>query len=90
MADESQLVENETPDMDQPPMPEIDPVKASAPAEESVIQQTAEDSVASIRAAAAAELERISQIRQICNGRNPAVEAQAIREGWDEQRTDAA
>ena len=41
-----------------------------------------------IRAQAAAESERIASIRQICANRAPKIEAQAIREGWSEQRTE--
>jgi hypothetical protein len=41
-----------------------------------------------IRAQAIAETERIAAIRRICEGRLPRLEAQAIREGWSEQRTE--
>jgi hypothetical protein len=39
-----------------------------------------------IRAQAAAEVERIAQIRRLCAGRHPEIEAAAIREGWDATR----
>ncbi len=48
----------------------------------------ASSAVEDIRAQAAAETERIAAIRRICGGRQPQLEAQAIREGWDQQRTE--
>lgn len=48
----------------------------------------ASSAVEDIRAQAAAETERIAGIRRICGGRQPQLEAQAIREGWDQQRTE--
>jgi hypothetical protein len=42
----------------------------------------------SIRAAAAAETDRIAAIRVACSGRHPQIEARAIRDGWNEQRTE--
>ncbi len=45
-------------------------------------------SAASIRAAAVAETERIAKVRTACGGRHPQIEAQAIRDGWNEQRTE--
>ena len=47
-------------------------------------EKTADD----IRAAAAAETERINAIRAACGGRHGDIEARAIREGWDAQRTE--
>jgi len=44
--------------------------------------------VDALRAEAAAETERIAAVRRICAGRAPRLEAQAIREGWSEQRTE--
>ena len=41
-----------------------------------------------IRAEAAAEIERIASVRRICAGKNTQIEARAIREGWDSQRTE--
>lgn len=41
-----------------------------------------------IRAQAAAEVERIAAVRRLCAGKQPALEARAIREGWDAQRTE--
>lgn len=44
--------------------------------------------VSGIRAEAAAEIERIAAVRRICGGRHTQIEAKAIREGWDAQRTE--
>jgi hypothetical protein len=44
--------------------------------------------VEEMRAQAAAESERISAIRRFYAGRNARLEAQAIREGWSEQRAE--
>lgn len=51
---------------------------------ETEVLTTAED----IRTEAAAETERINAIRTICNSQYGEIEARAIREGWDEQRTE--
>lgn len=48
----------------------------------------ATDSIAALRVAEAAETERIAAIRRVCGGRLPQLEAQAIREGWTEQRAE--
>jgi len=40
-----------------------------------------------IRASAIAETERVNAIRAACGGRHGGIELQAIREGWDAQRT---
>jgi hypothetical protein len=64
------------PSMDEPSATEI-----PAPA----VNATAVDAM---RAEAAAETERIAAVRRICAGRAPRLEAQAIREGWTEQRTE--
>jgi hypothetical protein len=42
--------------------------------------------VADIRAAALAETNRVAAVREVCAGRFPQIEAQAIREGWDATR----
>jgi hypothetical protein len=62
--------------MDEPSATEIPAPVASATA------------VDAMRAEAAAETERIAAVRRICAGRAPRLEAQAIREGWSEQRTE--
>ncbi|MCS7046957.1 MAG: DUF2190 family protein, partial [Gemmataceae bacterium] len=49
-----------------------------------------ESHVAAIRAAAAAEVERIATIRKLCAGQHAEIEAQAIAEGWDPTRTELA
>lgn len=46
------------------------------------------DVIARLRQQAAGELERIESIRRLCGGRHTQIEAQAIREGWDAQRTE--
>jgi hypothetical protein len=49
---------------------------------------TAASLVDDIRAQAATETERIESVRRICDGRHPDIEAKAIRNGWDSQRTE--
>jgi len=88
VADETQYVETEDNSFEDPQNLEMETVTASQPTEATNIQQTATESVMSIRAAAAAEIERIAQVRRICNGKHDAIEAQAIREGWNVQRTE--
>ncbi len=39
-----------------------------------------------IRAQALAETQRVAALRQVCGGRFPDIELQAIRDGWDETR----
>ncbi|MBU0638162.1 MAG: hypothetical protein KKB50_04795 [Planctomycetes bacterium] len=46
--------------------------------------------VADIRAQAVAETKRIAAIRSVCAGKHPAIEAQAIAEGWTRDRTELA
>jgi hypothetical protein len=41
-----------------------------------------------IREQAVAETERITAIREVCNGDHGSIEARAIREGWNRQRTE--
>ena len=55
---------------------------ANPPAEASQPSPTATE----IRAAALAETNRVAAIREICAGRFPKIEAQAISEGWDATR----
>jgi hypothetical protein len=62
---------------------------SSAAAAATVDSSAAARSVAEeIRAAAAAETERIAGVQRLCNGRSPGIEARAIREGWTMQRTE--
>lgn len=71
----------------QPSVPVVRAQQATpAPATAGRIDEV--DSVTQIRAGAAAELDRIAKIRRICGGKNIEIEAKAIREGWDEQRTE--
>lgn len=46
--------------------------------------------VTELRAELATETVRVAAIRRICGGRHPEIEARAIREGWDEPRTELA
>jgi hypothetical protein len=46
------------------------------------------DTVSQIRAQAASELDRIAKVRRVCDGKHIEIEAKAIRDGWDEQRTE--
>ncbi|MBX7106484.1 MAG: hypothetical protein K1X57_20585, partial [Gemmataceae bacterium] len=41
-----------------------------------------------VRAQALAETNRITAVRRLCAGRHAEIEAQAIRDGWDAQRTE--
>jgi len=50
----------------------------------------AASAVADLRAELAAETARVTAIRKVCAGRHADIEAQAIRDGWDEQRTELA
>jgi len=61
-------------------------IAAPAPAVAS-IQAAAPDPVVQMRAAAAAETERITTVRTLATG-HPTIEAKAIKEGWDAQRTE--
>jgi len=53
----------------------------------SPIQASAADPVAALRNQTAAEIERINSIRRVASAA-PAIEAQAVREGWDVTRTE--
>jgi hypothetical protein len=65
------------------------PIAASAPASASA-SAMAEKTAAQIREEALAESSRIAAIRKHCAGRFPHIEAQAIRDGWNEQRAELA
>jgi hypothetical protein len=58
--------------------PALTPSTAPAPANPPTVEE--------LRAQAAAETERIAAIRRRCAGQYPQLEAQAILEGWTEQR----
>lgn len=46
------------------------------------------DPIKAMRSTAAAELKRINAIRKVCGGQHADVEAKAIEEGWDVNRTE--
>ena len=56
----------------------------TAPAPAAVATSPVDD----IRAEAAAEVERIAAVRRICAGKHSDLEARAIRDGWDAQKTE--
>jgi hypothetical protein len=56
--------------------------------QEAVEEVRSDDPVAKIRAEAAAETQRIGEIRRICAGRHADIEAKAIAEGWDVTKTE--
>ena len=64
------------------------PVAARTPVAPAASPIVATSAVDDIRRQAAAEIERIDAIRRLCNGRHSNIEAKAIREGWDVQRTE--
>ena len=70
-----------------PTEPAVQAVAAAAAPAPAVIQAAAPDPVAQMRAAAAAETERITAVRGLATG-HPTIEAKAIKEGWDAQRTE--
>lgn len=54
-------------------------------------ERSGADVVASLRADAAAEVKRITDVRRVCaggNGLHAEIEARAIADGWDEARTE--
>ena len=64
-------------------------VSIAAPKGEEAFMSTASETTAEqIREEAAAETERINGVRRVCDGRFGDIEAKAIREGWDTQRTE--
>ena len=58
-------------------------IAASSNLDKSMTEKTVEE----LRTEAAAETERINAIRKACDGQFGDIEATAIREGWDEQKT---
>lgn len=52
--------------------------------------QAGTDVVAQTRQAVAAEMQRINKIKEICAGQHSEIEIQAIKEGWDEDKTTLA
>ena len=75
------------PEEDIPAAPET-PTPPPATPEPAVPGTSEPDPVTAMRLTAAAESERINAIRRLCSGRAPQLEAQAIRDGWSEQRTE--
>ncbi len=65
-------------------------IAASRKGEEVFMTTNPEQTVDDIRAEAAAETERIHAIRLLCAGQFGEIEARAIRDGWDAQRTELA
>lgn len=63
---------------------------AQAPATSDTLNASAcaDDPVTRLRQQMAAETRRIEAIRRICAGKHPDIEAKAIEEGWDENRTE--
>jgi hypothetical protein len=70
---------------DQPAAPAV--TAAATPTTQPPIQATLPESVSQLRAAAAAETERIAGVRALA-GNHPAIAAKAIAEGWDLVRTE--
>ncbi len=69
-----------------------EPVQATVQAA-AVVQENynqSDKTTAEIRAAALAETNRIAAVRKVCDGKFPAIEAEAIRDGWDAVRTELA
>ena len=60
------------------------PAPSSAPA------AAPEKTAAQIRDDAGVETNRVAAIRQVCGGRFPRIEAEAIRDGWNAQRVELA
>jgi len=52
------------------------------------VNAAANDAVAQLRAAVAGDMARIGQVQKICAGQHPEIEAKAISEGWDVQKTE--
>jgi hypothetical protein len=63
-------------------------VKADVPAGGGVTTTSSADTVAGIRAEAAAEEERIAAVRKVCGSDHADISAKALREGWDVTRTE--
>jgi hypothetical protein len=65
------------------PTTEQKSITASAPLGDTA---QADPTIAKMRAEALAETNRIAEIRRVCAGKFPNIEAQAIRDGWDATR----
>lgn len=83
--DPSDLPESNDQTVTPPTQPESPAAPVADPAAEAA---SCAATVDDIRARTAAEIDRIATIRRICGGRSPSIESRAIREGWNEQRTE--
>jgi hypothetical protein len=61
------------------------PAKADAPTVDAALTV---DPVADMRAKMASEQERIAAVRKACGDEHPQIAARAVKEGWDETRTE--
>lgn len=80
---------NATPATPAPVQAAAQPAPTPAPAQPAPVIEAAADPSAQMRARAAAEAERIGQIQTIAAD-HPAIQAQAIREGWAPMQTENA
>jgi hypothetical protein len=69
------------------PAPAAQTVQAAAMSPTIDAPTTLDDGVLRLRAAAAAETERIAAVRALADG-HPAIQAKAIKDGWDVTRTE--
>jgi len=77
-----------TRDLAEPILTLLAPEASASAASTAVSSAPAQSPIDILRAEQAAETERIAAIRRMCGGRQPQIEARAIREGWTEQRTE--
>jgi hypothetical protein len=75
-------------DLAEPILTLLPPAASASAASTAVSSAPAQSPIDILRAEQAAETERIAAIRRMCGGRQPQIEARAIREGWTEQRTE--
>ena len=64
------------------------PPETPKPATVTAAAPTAADMVKEVREAQVAETKRIGGVRRICASKHADIEAKAIEDGWDEQRTE--
>ena len=89
MEDSNTIVSRSATRTAQPPATPPSPRRPSAAAAAAVAAAGRRRAdVERMRAEAAAEIDRIAAIRRICAGEHAEIEARAIREGWDETRTE--
>jgi len=85
-SDKTQVVENEPgKEAQKPETPSTAGTEVPTPAQK---VEAAADPAAEMRAAAAAEQERINAIRKVCGTEHGEIAARAISEGWDATRTE--